>query len=69
MSRDHDEYNWTILADQYREAAKNMPYGPKRDDFLRKARQLETAAKGSEWANSTGLKSPAGITPPDSNEH
>jgi hypothetical protein len=56
MSLEKDERNWKALAQQFREVAEKLRHGPKREDLLRKARQLETASKASAWINSPGLK-------------
>jgi hypothetical protein len=61
MSLEKDEQKWKALAQQYREAAERLPFGARREDMLRRARQLETASKASAWATSPGLK-PAGST-------
>jgi hypothetical protein len=36
----------------------NVPHGPRRDELLRKIRQLDTAAHISEWLSSPGLQPP-----------
>ena len=58
MSQQADDRKWKVLAEQYRQAAEALPHGPKRDEIMRKARQLETAAHGTDWANSSGLQPP-----------
>ena len=40
-----------------RKAAQLKP-GPRRDELLRKARQIDTARHINEWMNSPGLKAP-----------
>jgi hypothetical protein len=40
-----------------RKAAQLKP-GPRRDQLLRKARQIDTARHINEWLNSPGLKAP-----------
>jgi len=49
------------LAEQaryFRDQAKKLPPGCKRDDLVRRARQAETAANLSEWLVSSGLQPP-----------
>ena len=41
-----------------REAARQLPPGPRRDAAIRKARQMETASHMSDWLRSPGLRSP-----------
>ena len=41
-----------------REEARKTPPGEERDRLIRRARVAETAAKMSEWLNSSGLKAP-----------
>jgi hypothetical protein len=36
----------------------DLPPGPKKDDLLRKIRQLETASHMNEWLSSPGLQPP-----------
>nr|WP_100381829.1 hypothetical protein [Bradyrhizobium canariense] len=38
--------------------AADFPPGPKKDELLRKIRQLETASHMNEWLSSPGLQSP-----------
>jgi hypothetical protein len=45
-------------AQNLRDGANLLPYGPVRDAALRKARQTETAAHMDDWLNSPGLRSP-----------
>lgn len=45
-------------AQNLRNAAKLLPYGPVRDATLKKARQSEAAAHMDDWLNSPGLRSP-----------
>ena len=50
-----------ILIDQaalLRAQAQKMPSGVERDRLLKQARQLDTEAKGADWANSGGLQPP-----------
>jgi hypothetical protein len=35
-----------------------LPSGPKKEELLRKIRQLETASHLNEWATSPGLQAP-----------
>jgi len=49
------------LADEairLREAAEALPPGPARDNALRKARQMDTAAHMSGWLHSPELRPP-----------
>jgi len=51
-------------AQNLREEAKLLPYGPVRDATLKKARQTEAAAHMDDWLNSPGLRPPKkGDTP------
>jgi hypothetical protein len=45
-------------AQRLRRQAKEMPPGVRRDEFLRKARQTETAAHLDDWLSSAGLQPP-----------
>lgn len=45
-------------AKRLREAAKLLPPGADREQFLRKARQCETGSHMSEWLRSPGLQPP-----------
>jgi hypothetical protein len=45
-------------AHRFKERAKELPPGPRRDDLLRKAHQAETASHISEWLTSPGLAAP-----------
>jgi hypothetical protein len=38
--------------------ASELKPGPERNELLRKARQIDTAAHINEWLNSPGLQSP-----------
>jgi hypothetical protein len=44
MDHEEDERKWKARAARYRAEAKELPHGPEKEEFLRKARQLETAA-------------------------
>jgi hypothetical protein len=46
------------FAEEMREKATHAKVGAERDEFLRKARQAETASHADEWANSPGLQPP-----------
>jgi hypothetical protein len=49
------------LADEaarLRAAASKLPYGEKREELLRQARQTEIAAHMYEWITSPGLRPP-----------
>ena len=45
-------------AHRVKEQAKTLPEGKERELLSRKARQLETAARISEWISSPGLQPP-----------
>jgi hypothetical protein len=45
-------------AERLRKEARGTPPGIKRNQLLRRARQLETAAHVQSWLNSPGLKPP-----------
>jgi hypothetical protein len=45
-------------AESLRRQAEEMPPGVCRDEFLRKARQAETAAHVDDWLSSPGLQPP-----------
>jgi hypothetical protein len=45
-------------AHRVKERAKTLPPGKERELLSRKARQLETAARISEWISSPGLQPP-----------
>jgi hypothetical protein len=45
-------------AQNLREGAKLLPYGPLRDAALKKARRMEAAAHMDDWLNSPGLQPP-----------
>ena len=44
---------------ELRTQANCAPQGAERDELLRRARQCETAARASAWANSSGLQPPS----------
>ncbi|GIQ78339.1 hypothetical protein BraRD5C2_67890 [Bradyrhizobium sp. RD5-C2] len=48
-----DAGQWKNLAAQYREEAARLPPGPKRDEFLKKAENLEQSADNTHRARST----------------
>jgi len=43
---------------ELRGRAESIPQGAAKEDLLRRARQCETAARASAWANSPGLQPP-----------
>jgi hypothetical protein len=45
-------------AHRVKERAKALPHGKEREILSRKARQLETASRISEWISSPGLQPP-----------
>ena len=45
-------------AKRLRAEAKLLPFGAKRDELIRKARQAETGSHMSEWLSSPGLQPP-----------
>jgi hypothetical protein len=42
VQREIDEARWKLLAEQYRQAAADLPPGPKRDEMFAKAAAIET---------------------------
>ena len=44
---------------ELRMRAECIPQGVERSELLRRARQCETAARASAWANSSGLRPPS----------
>jgi hypothetical protein len=46
-------------AEALRCQANKLPHGKERDELLRKARQLDTASRISEWVTSPGLQPPS----------
>jgi hypothetical protein len=53
------EAKWHEQAGALRCQAKKLPHGKERDELLRKARQLDTASRISEWVTSPGLQPPS----------
>ena len=47
-----------LEAQTLREQARLLPFGPVRDEALKKARQLEAAAHMDDWLSSPGLQPP-----------
>ncbi len=45
-------------AQNLRDAAKLLPFGPERGAAMRKARQTEAASHMDDWLNSPGLRPP-----------
>lgn len=45
-------------ANRLRKDAQGTPPGVKRDDLIRRARQIETASHIKEWLSSPGLRPP-----------
>jgi hypothetical protein len=45
-------------AERLRQQAQAMPFGPDREELLRRARQAETAAHVDQWLSSPGLQPP-----------
>jgi hypothetical protein len=45
-------------AERLRQEAEAMPFGPERDELLRRARRAETAAHMDQWLASPGLQPP-----------
>jgi hypothetical protein len=52
------EPHMALRAKQLRKEAQGTPHGVKRDDLIRRARQLETASHIEEWLSSSGLQPP-----------
>jgi hypothetical protein len=50
------EWKWRKIASDARDEAKSMPPCAKRDDLLKKARQLEVAASPNSWLSSPDLR-------------
>jgi hypothetical protein len=46
------------FASEMRERAATIKPGPEQDNFLRRARQADTALHLDDWANSPGLQPP-----------
>ena len=53
-----DQREWSVRAAEALATAKAMPPGPARDDAMRKADQLRTAAEMKGYLSSNDLKSP-----------
>ena len=49
-----DAVQWKNLAAQYREEAARLPPGPKRDEYLKKAENLDRSADNTPPAPSAG---------------
>jgi hypothetical protein len=45
-------------AERFREEAEKLPHGPERENFLRKARQADTALHMDKWLSSPRLQPP-----------
>jgi hypothetical protein len=45
-------------AERLRKEARGTPQGVRRDQLLRRARQIETTSHVQEWLNSPGLRAP-----------
>ncbi len=54
-------------AQNLRDEAKLLPYGPLREAALKKARQIDAAAHMDDWLNSPGLMPPKKEAPPSPN--
>ena len=52
------EYRLTTEAINLRKQAEGMPHGIRRDDLLRKAGQIDVAARINRWPSSPGLRAP-----------
>ena len=59
MGHEEDERKWKVLAAQYRAAAEELPHGPQKEELLRKARRLETAAHARDWSRPRASKRPS----------
>jgi hypothetical protein len=60
-SRSHPHTFEERLAEQkarLEKKASPLKSGPERDDLLKKAQQIDTAAHINEWLNSPGLQAP-----------
>jgi hypothetical protein len=53
-----DQRDWSVRADEAFAIADQMPDGPARDDAIRRAEQLRTAAEMKGYLSSSELKSP-----------
>jgi hypothetical protein len=58
MNKPTIEQKWRQQIEQVKTEAGNLPQGKERDALTRKARQLETASRISEWLSSPGLRQP-----------
>jgi hypothetical protein len=47
-----------IQVGRLKDEANALPHGPLRDAAIRKAREVETASRMSEWLSSPGLRAP-----------
>jgi hypothetical protein len=52
------ERTWHEQSEATKQEAEKLPYGKKKNQLLRKARQLETASQISQWLSSPGLQPP-----------
>jgi hypothetical protein len=52
------ERKWHEQSEATKQEAEKLPYGKKKNQLLRKARQLETASQISQWPSSPGLQPP-----------
>jgi hypothetical protein len=52
------EYRLAQEAINLRKQAKGMPLGVRRDELLRKARQIDAAVEVNKWLTSPGLRAP-----------
>jgi hypothetical protein len=52
------ERKWHEQSEATKQEAEKLPYGKKKNQLLRKARQLETASQISQWLSSPGLQPP-----------
>ncbi|MDN4983697.1 hypothetical protein QY049_10635 [Bradyrhizobium sp. WYCCWR 13022] len=53
------EYRLAQEANSLRLQAKGMPFGVRRTELLRKARQIDIAAEINSWLSSPGLQPPS----------
>ena len=52
------EQSMAEQANRLRKEARGTPPGVRRDDLMRRARQIETASHINEWLSSPGLQQP-----------
>ncbi|MCW2359099.1 MULTISPECIES: hypothetical protein [Bradyrhizobium] len=52
------EYRLTQEAISLRQQAEGMPHSVRRDELLRKARQMDAASELNRWLSSPGLRAP-----------